>query len=79
MMDIQSLKLDLISRIMTIDKPALLVKINEILQKETKSDWWDNLPLEVQESILEGLTDIQNGNVLTHDQVMEEARQKYGI
>jgi predicted transcriptional regulator len=79
MMDIQSLKLDLISRIMTIDKPALLVEINEILQKETKSDWWDNLPLEVQESILEGLTDIQNGNVLTHDQVMEEARQKYGI
>lgn len=78
-MDIQSLKLDLISRIMTIDKPALLVEINEILQKETKSDWWDNLPLEVQESILEGLTDIQNGNVLTHDQVMEEARQKYGI
>ncbi|KAF0199544.1 MAG: hypothetical protein FD170_3910 [Bacteroidetes bacterium] len=79
MMDIQSLKLDLISKIMTIDKPALLIEINEILQKETKTDWWDNLPLEVQESILEGLTDIQNGNVLTHDQVMEEARQKYGL
>jgi len=79
MMDIQSLKLDLISKIMTIDKPALLIEINEILQKETKADWWDNLPLEVQESILEGLTDIQNGNVLTHDQVMEEARQKYGL
>ena len=78
-MDIQSLKLDLISKIMTIDKPALLIEINEILQKETKTDWWDNLPLEVQESILEGLTDIQNGNVLTHDQVMEEARQKYGL
>jgi predicted transcriptional regulator len=79
MMDIQSLKLDLISKIMTIDKPAVLNEINEILQKETKTDWWDNLPFEVQESILEGLTDIQNGNVLTHDQVMEEARQKYGL
>jgi len=79
MMDIQSLKLDLISKIMTIDKPALLIEINEILHKETKTDWWDNLPVEVQESILEGLTDIQNGNVLTHDQVMEEARQKYGL
>lgn len=50
---------------MTIDKPALLIEINEILQKENKTDWWDDLPLEVQESILEGLTDIQNGNVLT--------------
>ncbi|MBU3928134.1 MAG: hypothetical protein KKB74_10040 [Bacteroidetes bacterium] len=78
-MDIQSLKLDLISKIMSIDKPALLIEINKILQKENKTDWWDNLPLEVQESILEGLTDIQNGNVLTHEQVMQEAKQKYGF
>ena len=78
-MDIQSLKLDLISKIMSIDNPALLIEINKILQKENKTDWWDNLPLEVQESILEGLTDIQNGNVLTHEQVMQEAKQKYGF
>jgi predicted transcriptional regulator len=78
-MDIQSLKLDLISKIMSIDKPALLIEIKKILQKENKTDWWDNLPLEVQESILEGLTDIQNGNVLTHEQVMQEAKQKYGF
>ncbi len=78
-MDIQSLKLDLISKIMSIDKPALLIEINKILQKENKTDWWDNLPLEVQESILEGLTDIQNGNIVTHEQVMQEAKQKYGL
>jgi len=78
-MDIQSLKLDLISKIMSIDKPALLIEIKKILQKENKTDWWDNLPLEVQESILEGLTDIQNGNVLTNEQVMQEAKQKYGF
>jgi predicted transcriptional regulator len=79
MMDIQALKLDLISKIMSIDKPTLLIEINKILQKENKTDWWDNLPLEVQESIQEGLTDIQNGNVLTHEQVMHEAKQKYGL
>lgn len=79
MMDIQSLKLDLISKIMSIDKPTLLIEINKILQKQNKTDWWDNLPLEVQESILEGLTDIQNGNILTHEQVMQEAKQKYGF
>ncbi len=78
-MDIQALKLDLISKIMSIDKPTLLIEINKILQKENKTDWWDNLPKEVQESIQEGLTDIQNGNVLTHEQVMQEAKQKYGL
>jgi len=79
MMDIQSLKLDLISKIMSIEKPTLLIEINKILKKENNSDWWDNLPVEVQESILEGLTDIENGNVLTHEQVMQEAKQKYGL
>ena len=79
MMDIQSLKLDLISKIMSIDKPALLIHINKILQKENKSDWWDNLPVEIQESIMEGITDIQNGKILTHEQVMQEAKQKYGL
>jgi len=78
-MDIQSLKLDLISKIMSIDKPTLLIEISKILQKENKTDWWDNLPVEIQESILEGLTDIQNGNVLTHEQVIQEAKQKYGL
>lgn len=78
-MDIQSLKLDLISKIMSIDKPTLLIEISKILQKENKTDWWDNLPVEIQESILEGLTDIQNGNVLTHEQVIQEAKQKHGL
>ena len=79
MMDIQSLKLDLISKIMSIEKPTLLIEINKILKKENNSDWWDNLPVEVQESILEGLNDIENGIVLTHEQVMQEAKQKYGL
>ncbi len=39
-------------------------------------DWWDNLPSEVQESILEGLKDVEEGNTFTHDQVMLEAKQK---
>jgi predicted transcriptional regulator len=64
---------------MSIDKPTLLIEISKILQKENKTDWWDNLPVEIQESILEGLTDIQNGNVLTHEQVIQEAKQKYGL
>jgi len=43
-MDIQSLKLDLVSKIINIKKPALLIQINKILQKENKTDCWDKLP-----------------------------------
>ena len=78
-MDIQSLKLDLVLKIINIEKPTLLLEINKILQKESKTDWWDKLPMEVQESIMEGLENVKKGNVYTHEQVVQEAKQKYGF
>lgn len=73
-MDIQALKLDLISKIVTIDTPTILLEINKLIQKETKTDWWDKLPAEVQESIVEGMDDVQKGDVFTHEQIMQEAK-----
>ena len=78
-MDIQTLKLDLVSKIINIEKPALLIEINKILQNENKTDWWDKLPEEVQESILEGMDNVQKGNVYSHENIMQEAKQKYGF
>jgi predicted transcriptional regulator len=76
-MDIQTLKLDLVSKIINTEKPDLLVEISKIFQQEKKRDWWDELPIEVQESILDGMADVQNGNVFTHEQIMQEVKQKY--
>jgi len=33
----------------------------------------------MKESTLEGMDDIQKGNVFTHEQVIQEAKQKYGF
>jgi hypothetical protein len=78
-MDIQALKIDLVQRILNTQNPTLLVRINNIFQKEVENDWWDNLPAEVLESINEGIQDIENGKSFTHDQVIQEAKQKYGF
>jgi len=78
-MDIQTLKLDLVQKILNAKNSTLLVKINTILQKDVEKDWWDQLPEEVQDSILEGIQDIDQGKVFTHDQVIQEAKQKYGF
>ena len=77
-MDIQALKIDLVQKILSTTNPALLSRVNNILKKEVEKDWWDQLPVEVQESIIEGIHDIETGNVFTHEQVMQEAKQKYG-
>ena len=78
-MDIQALKIDLVQKILSTKNPSLLSKINNILQEDLQKDWWDQLPQEVQESIFEGIQDIEKGKIFTHDQVIEEAKQKYGF
>ena len=78
-MDIPALKLDLVQKILSTKNPSLLFKINNILQKEVEKDWWDQLPFEIQDSIFEGIHDIENGKVFTNDQVIQEAKQKYGF
>ena len=78
-MDIQTLKLDLVSKIINTEKSDILVKISNIFQQDRKSDWWDELPAEVQESILEGMADVKKGNVFSHEQIVQEVKQKYGF
>jgi hypothetical protein len=78
-MDIQALKLELVNKIIHTEKQSLLVKINGLLQDDKSEDWWDLLPPEVRDSILEGMDDISEGNVFSHEQVIREAKQKYGF
>jgi len=79
MMDIPTLKLELVSKIISTQDTSLLIKISKILQKENPTDWWEELPKEVQESILDGIEEVHQGNVFTHEQVVQEAKQKYGF
>jgi predicted transcriptional regulator len=79
MMDIQALKIDLAQKILRTQNTTLLSIISNLFQKEVEKDWWDQLPQEVQDSIFEGIQDIGKGKVFTHDQVIQEARQKYGF
>ena len=78
-MEIQSLKLDLVNKIIHTENQSVLIKVNQLLRDEIKEDWWDELPKEVQESIMEGIKDVEEGRFYTHENVMQEAKQKYGF
>lgn len=78
-MDIQALKLDLVEKIIHTEKTSTLFKIKDLLQDEKADDWWEDLPVEVQESIFEGIQDIKDGKVFTHKEIISEAKQKYGF
>ncbi|MDC7217990.1 MAG: hypothetical protein PQJ28_03100 [Spirochaetales bacterium] len=78
-MDIQALKLDLVAKILKTEKSSLLLHIEKLFEKENDQDWWDQLPEEVQQSILEGVEDVSKGKTYSHEQVVAEAKQKYGF
>jgi len=78
-MNIQALKIDMVQKILKTQNKELLFEINNLLGKEVEKDWWDQLPKEVQVSIFEGIQDIEKGKVFTNDQVINEAKQKYGF
>lgn len=78
-MDIQALKLELVEKILQTDEPSLLLKIEKLFRKNENDDWWEQLPPEVQDAIAESLDEIEKGKVFTHEQVIREAKERYGF
>lgn len=78
-MDILALKIDLARKILNSNKPSVLAKVEEILKDEGSEDWWYELPMEIQEAIQDGFKQSESGDLLTHEQVVNEARAKYGF
>lgn len=77
-MDIQALKIELAQKILESNRADLLQKIDQLFKTESNNDWWEELPAEIQDSIILGLKEAETGDLLTHEQVVTEAREKYG-
>lgn len=79
-MEILSLKEKLICRINSADKKSLLVidQILDHLELQNK-DFFDTLPSEIQELLIESIKQIENGQTYTHEQVREMTVERYGF
>ncbi len=71
-MDITAEKLTIIQKICEIQDSNLLDLIQNIIDipSKSKSDWWKSISKEEQASINRGLTDLSEGKVFSHDQIM---------
>ncbi|MCU4163439.1 hypothetical protein [Carboxylicivirga caseinilyticus] len=78
-MNLQAKKLELVQMILNTDQPKLLEKVSRLLKHHKETDWWDELPLSVQQAIEAGIEEADRGEVTLHEDVMKEARQKYGL
>ena len=78
-MNLQATKLELVQLILNIDRPNILKKVSQILKQENETDWWDELPISVQQAIEVGNKEADRGETTPHEEVKKEVRLRYGI
>ncbi|RLD53623.1 MAG: hypothetical protein DRJ05_16140 [Bacteroidetes bacterium] len=77
-MDIQADIIWIQSELTKVKDPELISAFKNLLKfraKHIKKDWWDVISDEEKNDILEGVKEIEEGNFLTHEEVMENPRK----
>ena len=80
-MDIQLEKYKLIEWLMGLKDETVISKLKIIKSSlsTSSSDWIDDISETEKLLIKAGLKDIEEGNTYTHEQVMKEINEAYGI
>jgi len=69
-MNIQAEKIEIMKMILDTDNPSILESVKNIFKKSMNADFWDALPQEQKEDILQGIEDIENGEVVDYEDFM---------
>jgi len=79
-MDIQLEKYKLIEWLMNLKDESVISKLKTIKSSVSKSSDWEGDTSVTEKLLIEaGLKDIEKGNTFTHEQVMNEINEVYGI
>ncbi len=57
----------------------VLLKKQFASDKSEQKDFWDELPETVKEEIEESINEADKGSVYTHEEIMQEMKEKYNI
>jgi hypothetical protein len=69
-MDIQAEKLSLLQTILNSNDEGLIMDVKAFLSGR-KADWFDELGTEQQKDILEGITEADRGETVSHTEVIK--------
>lgn len=77
-MDLQAEKLSLLEWLAGLNDPKTLKEFIT-LKKSKEVDWWAEISEDERDAINEGLTQLDRGEGIPHEQVMKEVREKYNL
>ena len=78
-MNLQAKKLELVQLILNTEKKAVLEKVEALLKNEKDGDWWDELSEAERRAIEEGIAEADRGELIPHEEVMKELKEKYNL
>lgn len=73
-LELQNKKLELIQWLSTIEDLNFLYKISEMISRERKKDWWNEISDAEKKSVEKGISQADNGKLNPHS----KAREMYG-
>jgi len=73
-MNIQAEKIEIMKLILQTENPSILESVRNILNKSTTVDFWETLSKEQKDDILQGIKEIENGEVVDYEEFMSKHR-----
>jgi hypothetical protein len=72
--DLDKKKLDLIAWINQLSDKNTIEFLDNLKRATSKDDWWDELSVNQQKKLQNGMNDIKNGNVISSAQFWKELK-----
>ena len=73
-MNIQAEKLEIMKLILETENPTILESIKKLFKKGSSFDFWDTLLQEQKDDILNGISEIESGEVVDYEDFMKKHR-----
>jgi len=73
-MNIQAEKLELMRLILETDNPGILASIKKIFKTKSQTDFWETLPQDQKDDILQGIQEIEKGEVSDYEVFIKNHR-----
>jgi hypothetical protein len=73
-MNIQAEKIEIMKLILETENPSILESVKNIFNKNKTEDFWETLSNDQKEDILQGVKEIENGEVVDYENLMSKHR-----
>lgn len=74
-MNIESEKLKILKLVLETESPQILESIKNLFAKENQGDFWNSLTNEQKREIEQGISEVENGEVVDYEAVMQKHRR----